>query len=315
MKLPDNKKPMDHNKIEPINITQTMAEDPAMDQKLREGIKAEADRMEEKLSAREDLPSLDKNPEKKEKLYQDIVWELKKKGLWEEEPQEDPVSHLSPEDRQALELGRQLLKNQPPTPNPSKKHRVLKGLTGAAVVVFGIFGLSMTSEANRIRVLSVWNSIVGEELQVDFDNDEDINRDKVYEQEAYDKIKKELNIEPVQFLYLPTNMQYDNYWIDEKLNMASLFYEYDNKIFTVEMIGQTNGIDASTNRKFDGEVLKTINTIKTTVNSIEIKIQEINNDDGDNSFIANFIYQNVYYFFSGQIPQKEFEEIIVNICF
>ena len=66
-------------------------------------------------------------------------------------------------------------------------------MAGAAVVAVGGVVLSMSSEANRVRILGVWNSIVNDELRIEINNI-DTETYVNQEQEAYDEIQKQLDI-------------------------------------------------------------------------------------------------------------------------
>ena len=58
---------------------------------------------------------------RKQQLFDDIVGELKKKGIWEESPEDQ----LSAEDREALRLGRELL-NNPKKKRSAVIHKIFK---------------------------------------------------------------------------------------------------------------------------------------------------------------------------------------------
>lgn len=301
--MKDEKKPTKNSKVEPLHVTREMAEDPVMDHILREGLKRDADKIEQDQKAMNGLPSLDDNPEKKQEIFENIVWELKRKGLWEEE---DSADKLSEEDKKALEIGRRVMNEK----KKSRKRYALKGVVGAAVVMLGIFSVSMTSDANRLRILSVWNSLVNEELRIDIDNEEDRILDKVPEEDVYSKIENELGIHPIKFLYTPNEMVYDNYDINIEVGNAHLFYKYKDSIVTVYMYKKSD--KASRSQNFDGKV---VNTIITRVDDIEMKIREVEIPDSENAFAVSFTYEGVYYSVCGQLPREEFEKTMKEIYF
>ena len=149
---------LEKEKVESLYVTREMAEDKEMDEKIRQDLIHAADQAEKEFQE-EALGAPRMKPEEKQQLFDDIVGELKKKGIWEESPEDQ----LSAEDREALRLGRELL-NKPKKKRSAVIHKIFKGVAGAAVVAVGVFVLSMSSEANRERMLSVWNSVVGNEL-------------------------------------------------------------------------------------------------------------------------------------------------------
>lgn len=303
--MEDNKKTMENKKVEPLHATPEMTEDPVMDWKLRSGLKQEAEQIESALQKRADIPNLDDDPEKKAELFNNIVWDLKRKGLWEEEPT-DPVKSLSEEDQKALKLGRKMM-NQKPHPY---RQKLLKWGTGAAVVVLGVFVLSMNTEANRNRIVSVWNNLVSDELRIDIGAEDSGDTSNLAEQEAYTEIERELGIKPIKFMYLPEKMVYDNYIVNKQEKRATLFYQYGDIILTVYMYSPQS--DMLRNHNFDGKVVGTINT---AADKIELEIEEIENPEGQNSYATGILYGNAYYSISGELPLDEFEKIVKDIYF
>lgn len=303
--MEDNKKTMENKKVEPLHVTPEMTEDPVMDWKLRSGLKWEADKIESELKKQTDIPNLDENPEEKAELFENIVWDLKRKGLWEEETT-DPVQSLSEEDQKALKLGREMMNKK----SHPYRQKLLKGATGAAVVMLGIFALSMNTEANRNRILAVWNNLVNDELIIDVYNNDSKDPYGHAEQEAYTEIEKELGITPIKFLYVPDEMEYDTYKVNKQEQKATLFYGYGDVILTVYMYSPQD--DMLRNHNFDGKI---INTIKTSADNLELEIEEIENPEGKNSYATGFLYENAYYAVFGEIPLDEFEKIVEEIYF
>ena len=281
---------MGNEKIESLYVTREMAEDKEMDEKIRQDLIRAAD-------------------------------EAEKKGIWEEDPEEADGNHpekgtspcparpedqLSAEDQEALRLGRELL-HTPKKKNPTILSKILKGITRAAVVALGVFVLSMSSEANRVKLLSMWNSVIGEELRIDFENEDNRIQDNQIKQEMDTDIKNKLGIQPVQLLYLPKGMQYRNYIIDENAGVVSIFYTYNNSTIICEIFNKKN--ETSQNQRFDGNVIE---NVKLSPQEINVDIYKINNED-EESFAASFEYNNAFYVIWGKMPFKEFEEMIKKI--
>ena len=303
--MEDNKKTINNKKVEPLHVTPEMTEDPIMDWKIRSGLKREADNIESDLKKMTDLPNLDQDPEKKAELFNNIMWDLKRKGLWEEEPT-DPVKSLSKEDQKALELGREMM-NKPHHP---WRQKLLKGATGAAVVALGIFVMSMNTEANRNKFVSIWNSIVNDRFIIDVYNEDGKEPYSQVEQEAYIEIEKELGIVPMKFAYVPDGMEYDTYLINKQEQKATLFYTYEDVILTVYMYSPNS--DTLRNQGFDGKI---VSTIDTAADNIKLEIKEVDNPDGQNAFTTAFEYKEGYYLIFGKVSQQEFEKIVEEIFF
>ena len=116
---------MENEKIESLYVTREMAEDKEMDEKIRQDLIRAADEAEKASQVEEALgTSIPMGAEEKQQLFDDIVNELKRKGIWEEDPEEADGNHpekgtspcparpedqLSAEDQEALRLGRELL--------------------------------------------------------------------------------------------------------------------------------------------------------------------------------------------------------------
>ena len=295
---------LEKEKVESLYVTREMAEDKEMDEKIRQDLIHVADQAEKEFQEEEALGAPRMKPEEKQQLFDDIVGELKKKGIWEESPEDQ----LSAEDREALRLGRELL-NNPKKKRSAVIHKIFKGVAGAAVVAVGVFVLSMSSGANREKILGVWNSVVNENLRVGIENGSNRNLDNAVEQSMNEDIEKKLGIKSVQWLYLPDGMKFKNYFIDETAGMVDIFFEYENSIITCEILNQK--YDISQSQQFDGEI---IDKIKIYPQEIDANIYKINNED-NSSFLANFKYNNAYYNIWGKISFEEFEKIISKIKF
>ena len=131
------------------------------------------------------------------------------------------------------------------------------------------------------------------------------------EEEAYQKIKDELEIEPVKIMSLPSKTKFIKAEIDTELQVAELYYLYDkeNIVYVVsgDMAKNSIGIDVEDKQ-----------TKKYTINIHDVHI-EITGYETDTTrterYCANFDYKNSKYFLMGVINQKEFEEILYNLYF
>ena len=313
---------MENEKIESLYVTREMAEDKEMDEKIRQDLIRAADEAEKVSQEEEALgTSIPMGAEEKQQLFDDIVNELKRKGIWEEDPEEAdgnrpgkgispcserPEDQLSAEDQEALRLGRELL-HTPKKKNPTILPKILKGITGAAVVALGVFVLSMSSEANRVKLLSVWNNIVNDGLRVNFDRGDQHNYDNIDEQEMYAEIEK-LGIKPIKLMYMPEGMRFKDYNKNTNLGLANIYYEYKDTLFTIYMYNQKS--DTSRNQNFDGKI---IDSVKIYMGNKEINICQIENEQ--NTYAVEFEYNETYYSIWGTMPEEEFKKIILKITF
>lgn len=255
---------------------------------------------------------LNENPETKDlkpsdELFDKIVNSLKEQNEWEKSGESDTFNvynMLSEEDREALELGKKIKKI-------NKRTIIMKRVAIVACVVLCVFGVSMTSGANRQYVVSVWNSIVGNsqlriKINVEDETDESIRNISL--DEAMNKIREQLGIEPIEMAYQPTNMEFTNYRIEKEDNKAILFYDYKNTVFAIYM--QKKDSKSKYVQEFDGVV---VDEISTRLSDKKIKIWKI--VDTDENYAAQLDGSDAYYIIRGNIEQEELVKIIENLTF
>lgn len=253
---------------------------------------------------------LNENPKTKdikpsEDLFQNIVEKLKDQGVWDQEPEEnlsDAYDMLTKEDRECLELGKKVRKI-------NKRTIFLKRAAIAACVGICIFGVSMTSEANRQYVVGLWNEIVGNsQLRIKI-NVEDETDDKIgdtLEEEAMQKVQKELGIQPLEMTYKPKGMVFSNIRIEKDDRKAILFYEYEDTLLTIMM--QKKEDNSKYAQEFDGVVVD-----EASVHGIKDKIEVWKINDIEETYMVQLEGKEAYYIIRGSIDKKEFEEIIKGI--
>ncbi len=294
---------LEKEKVESLYVTREMAEDKEMDEKIRQDLIHAADQAEKEFQ-KEALGAPRMKPEEKQQLFDDIVGELKKKGIWEESPEDQ----LSAEDREALRLGRELL-NNPKKKRSAVIHKIFKGVAGAAVVAVGVFVLSMSSEANREKILGVWNSIAIEGLRIKTESGLGHNANNEQELQMAEDIKQELGFKVPQLMYVPEGLKYNKYILDKNSGMVNIFYFYKEAQITFNIYKQVN--EASRNQQFDGIV---IDEVKISPEEIDVYIYELESDDRK-SYMARFNYNNTCYSIWGEIPKEELKKMIEKIRF
>lgn len=183
----------------------------------------------------------------------------------------------------------------------------------AAVVVLsvGIFGFAMTSEANRLRVMEIFDVVLGTKSQTQINNGENRQEGNQAEKEARDEIYNQLHVTVPEFFYIPYGMSFDSYNVSVDAGNAYMIYEYqdENLILYISTDEQDNSVSNSTD-----ETSKLVDTIKMDVKGegIEIGLWK-NENDGIN--IIQWKYHNVYYEFGGKISEEEIRKIIEYILF
>lgn len=255
---------------------------------------------------------LNENPKTKdikpsEDLFQNIVEKLKDQGVWDQEPEEnlsDAYDMLTKEDREYLELGKKVRKI-------NKRTIFLKRAAIAACVGICIFGVSMTSEANRQYVVGLWNEIMGNsQLRIKI-NVEDETDDKIgdtLEEEAMQKVQKELGIQPLEMIYKPKGMVFSNIRIEKDDRKAILFYEYEDTLVTVTM--QKKESKSKYTQEFDGIVID-----ETAIRGVKHKIEIWKINDMEETYATQLEGKEAFYIIRGSIEKEKFEEIVKGINF
>lgn len=190
--------------------------------------------------------------------------------------------------------------------------KVVKWAAVAAVTVFGIFGVSMTSEANRAYVMEKIDIMTGDDVKTKVNND-DMLSDVTTEEKAWENIADAFNIEMPQFFYWPSSIEYKDYMIDEEAHTAIMLYT--NKDKNIHFVIISNEKDASFLASKDlGKQIKELNSV--LMKNIKVSIWEVL-DEGDEqpTYILQWEYKNVYYELSGKISELEMENIAKNILY
>ena len=190
--------------------------------------------------------------------------------------------------------------------------KVVKWAAVAAITVFGIFGVSMTSEANRAYVMETVNSMTGKSTETEVDND-DMLSNATTEEEAWENIISTFNIEMPQFFYWPEGFEYKDYTVDIDAQTAIVQYMRSEESICFMVI--SNIQNASLLATSDsGEKVKDINSeVMEEINSTLWRVL----DEGDvrPTYILQWEYKNVYYELSGKLLETEMEDIAKNIMY
>ncbi|MGI6006061.1 MAG: DUF4367 domain-containing protein [Ruminococcus sp.] len=230
----------------------------------------------------------------------------------EEEIKNVPLEE-NPVDKERLRakiLMQVLQEEQKKQQKKNKRRRVQKWAAVIVLAFVGVFGVSMTSQANRIFLVQKVEEFFTGRTDVTVENGtiESANLD---ERRARDDIEQVLNVEVPEFYYVPEGMKFSGYEIYENVNTAEIYYSYNEKILTFYILG--NNSDSAVSRSFDGKIVE---TFKTEVNGLEIELWEKENDV--NNIIdcsAQWIYKNSYYSFSGIISLEEIKKILISMIY
>ena len=216
-------------------LEQTMEEKMAADSKTVEGESAVV-KAEEGNTATEQEPEAAPalSEEELNAMYERFQQRLQKEGLADAEG--NPTE-------KTLEIRRQIVEKKVEREKQAErqkkiakrakttKHWVRTAKAAGVVLVVGacVFGASMTSEANRIRVVETISGIRNTGDTTWVDNGED----RKYTEEDLDEVKKQisdvLRIAVPEFYYIPKGMEYDDITILDATQMAVIRYQYHNQ--------------------------------------------------------------------------------------
>ena len=261
-------------------LEQTTEEKMAADSKTVEGesavVKAEEGNT---VTEQEAAPAL--SEEELNAMYERFQQRLQKEGLADAEgnPTEKTleirrqiVEKKAEREKQA-ERQKKIVKRAKTT-----KHWVRTAKAAGVVLVVGacVFGASMTSEANRIRVVETISGIRNTGDTTWVDNGED----RKYTEEDLDEVKKQisdvLRIAVPEFYYIPKGMEYDDITILDATQMAVIRYQYHNQFVYLHLAA--NEKDLSEGNWKDREKVK----VETLDDVIEVDMGTIAVNDEEN---------------------------------
>ena len=195
----------------------------------------------------------------------------------------------------------------------SARRRIAQGAAVFAVIMTGIFGLSMTSQANRIFLVEKVEEFFSGSTTVNVDSSEEAILPDITEQQARDDIEQTLGVEVPEFFYVPEGSSFSGYQIYKDVSVAEIYYEFaDEGVITFYISG---GNDQNTvySRSFDGEI---VDTYKTEMAQLEIDIWEAENEINEKkSYSAQWIYKNTYYYITGSVGLEEMKKILDSMTY
>lgn len=198
-----------------------------------------------------------------------------------------------------------------------KKHRFrrkayLSRVAAAVVIVLLAGGIGVTSFGGPERVMEMMKRNVGsrEVEQVDSNKDNLVSKEE-NEEEAYQKIKDELGIEPVRIVDRPNGFKYEEAKLEKDAQISEILYQYkgENILYTISMAQSNNswGIDLE-----DKEVKKYTKKIK----GVNMSIHEyITLESKKRRYVAKFKYSGVGYYLTGVMPKEDFNNILKKLYF
>ena len=194
----------------------------------------------------------------------------------------------------------------------SMKKKVIKWSAVAAATIIGIFTVSMSSEANRAYIMQEVNRLFGNDVNTELDNVE-VKETGRTEEYAFQDIANTFNIKMPEFFYMPEDMKYLDYTLDESAQTAIVRYSYDKQMIYLAVFINNKEITRLT-QEDSGSYLCDINS--HWVEELHMALWEVY-EEGDEqpTYSLKWNYKNVYYEFLGKLGKEEMENIAKEIMY
>lgn len=182
------------------------------------------------------------------------------------------------------------------------KKKVLATAALVAVIAGMLGGTAIRKKSYFFRRLK--NS----EPAIYMDNDKN-KEENSHLEEAYNKIKSDMNIPLLRLNYRPTNMSFEGYTVYNN-NEVELTFLYEENI--IRLLQIQNKKSTSANMISDRQQKNTIYN-KWLKKNIEYSSNTV--EDGSTEYEAVLLENGGAYYLFGNMPKLEFEKILKNIIF
>lgn len=257
-----------------------------------------------------------------EEKFQRLMKKAKERGLIEEDHLEDAIDDKDDSNKNNEKITSEKLnmennhaeKSNPKTKISLIRKKVVKRSAVAAAVVFGIFSLTMTSEANRAYIMQKIDQMLGSNVgtKINNNNDKMLARETT-EDQARAEIENVLKVKLPQFFYMPDGMEFEDYAVDEEAQIGIVQYIYSENILYLTVVANDKSTTATatsdTGKKIDEITSGFGQNIKGGLWMI------LDENDEIPTYILQWEYKNSFYEFIGKIPKDEMEKIAENILF
>lgn len=277
-----------------------------MEQIILEDFQMEAEKIKKEIQEAnvEKMP-----PEVKDRIRE----ELHKKR--EARDREKLYAQLPEEDRKAMEIGREILKQQGAEKHEEKVvyfKKPKKMYIALAAVLVLVFAMGVTSVGGPKRVVQMIKVMIGDREIVRVETDENNYLDTSEKEDAaYEKIKEVFGVEPVKMVWKPEGTQFVMAEIDEDLQIATLIYNIEGK--NIYYYISTHYTDSSWGVDVEDRVL---NEYDIQHENIKIKIKEYEKPESKTiRYSANYNYKGLEYCLMGVVEKREFEKLVKNLKF
>ena len=246
--------------------------------------------------------------------------EQARKETEEREEREEAINHLSEEDREALELGRKMLKagigqKDPEEPSEKKirrKKKPLKMYLALAAVIVCVLAMGITSMGGPERIVRTMTQNVGDrEVEYTVKGEKVKTIENEDEEKAYQEIRDNFDTEVVKIFICLPEMHFDSMELDKDKQMADMYYYYNNKTiaYCINLPYRENSLGVDFEDPIEKKYTKKIHNCKVDVTMYKI--------DKNKEFgcAAEFRYNGIDYLLTGTMKQQEFDKILKNLIF
>ena len=200
-----------------------------------------------------------------------------------------------------IQAERELIPDPVPTVKP-RRRRINKifavGVAAAVLTVGGCFVAMGTKSYFYRDGRRVSNGVV-------YNNDSKVItvRD---EEEAYEKVSEELGVKTLKLGYMPEEMYFEDVMLEKGYGKIQYQYKNERVFFIQAKSDSRTSMVHSSDAKEKYEIWNS---------GLHIKIDVCNESIGENrhGYMAQFVYNGVYYCLSGVIEQHEFDEMLKKI--
>ena len=309
---------LDEKQVEQAHKSAAVQKDKAFEEWVSQSV---LDETADMVNGLENDPDLD-DFEPSEELLQEIVGIANERGLLAEEEiaEEVEVEEIKfpvANEQQKIEEIKPVNIMRNTTKGKVKcysryKHNAVKWVAMIAVTLLGIFGVSMSSQANRAYIMQKADELFGNDVNTKLNNSDDILVSDTREEIDREEVEEELGVSLPVFYYLPDGMEYYRCKINQESKTAHLQYKYKDGFVYMQVLANAN--DASGIYRNDKGVLeKNITSDWTNINVELWKIEE----EGDDipTYLVQWDYKNSYYSIFGKISEDEITNIVKDIIY
>lgn len=238
----------------------------------------------------------------------------------EAEEREEAINHLSEEDREALELGRKMLKvgigqNDPEEASRKKvrrKKKPLKMYLALAAVIVCVLAMGITSMGGPERIVRMVKQNVGDrEVEKSSTSHKIKMIEGEDEEKAYQEIGDVFNTDIVKIFVCLPGMSFDSVEFYEDKQMAELFYLYNKKtiVYCINAPYREESWGIDFEDTVEEEHFENINGCRVKVTKYKIDKEDLP------KWVAKFEYNNIEYMLTGTMEKQDFEKILKNLIF